>query len=109
MESIQELLKIRLEKFKENPTEALKTIHKEYQQQRSNGINFFVIEINKDRKKENLPELPYIAIRQKLIALREIEDLRWFYKECIKYSYTKDKTTGKRNTFSRCFFGALKI
>lgn len=107
MESIQELLKIRLEKFKANPTEALKTIHKEYQQQRSNGINFFVIEINKDRKKENLPELPYIAIRQKLIALREIDDLRWFYKECKKYATTKDKA-GNQNTFSKCFWGALK-
>lgn len=29
--------------------------------------------------------------------------MRWFYKQCVDYKYKK-----KGNTFSKCFWGALK-
>lgn len=107
MQSIGDILKSRIEAFNKDPVLAIKTVGKEYQKKYSKGIDFFVLEINKERKQQGLPELPYIAIRQKLIALKEINDLRWFYGVCKKYSTTKDKQ-GNQNTFSKAFFGALK-
>lgn len=109
MQSIGDILKSRIEAFKNNPVQALEFIGKDYQKKWNNGVNFFLIEINKDRKKEGLKDLSFVAVRQKLIALKEIDDLRYFYSMCKKYSYTKDKVTGKKNTFSKCFFGSLRI
>jgi len=113
MLSIQDILNERIKQFNENPEQALKTKSKEYNKKWNEAVNFFVERINKDMKKEKRPLFTFIVIRQKLIALREIDDLRWFYRECIKYSNTYQKTllNGKpiRNTFSRCFFGALRI
>lgn len=107
MQSIEELLKERIQKFKANPKEALKLINKEYVINWNNGVKSFQDEINKERKKDGLSELPFIAIREKLIALKEVDDLRFFYGVCKKYSQTKDKQ-GNQNTFSKCFFGATK-
>lgn len=107
MESIEEILKARIIRFNQNPIQALKFIGRDYQKQWNNGVNYFLIEINKDRKKSNLKELSFISIRQKLVAIKEIDDLRWFYYQCKKYAQTKDKL-GNKNTFSKCFFGALK-
>jgi hypothetical protein len=110
MISLQDILKDRLEAYGKNPdlVDLFRKKGKEYQKSWNKGVQFFQLEINKDRKKENLPELPFISIRQKLLALKEIDDLRWFYYHCKKYANTKDKL-GKRNSFSKCFFGALKI
>lgn len=107
MQSIGDILKSRIEAFKNNPVEALKFIGKDYQKKWNNGVKYFVIEINKDRKKEGLKDLSFVAVRQKLVALKEIDDLRWFYYHCKKYAHTKDKQ-GNQNSFSKCFFGALK-
>lgn len=107
MQSIEEILRDKIEKFNRNPLEALKTIGSDYKKRWAKGVSFFQIKINEDRKKENLSELPFMAIREKLVAIKEIDDLRWFYGVCKKYATTKDKN-GKQNTFSRCFFGALK-
>lgn len=107
MQSIGDILKSRIEAFKNNPVKALEFIGKDYQKKWNNGVNFFLIEINKDRKKEGLKDLSFIAVRQKLIALKEVDDLRWFYYHCKKYAQTKDKF-GNKNSFSKCFFGALK-
>lgn len=110
--SIGDILKQRLEQYKQNPQLTLKQKSKEYSAQWNNGVNFFLLEINKDRKKAGLPPTPFIVVRSKLVALKEIDDLRWFYRECKKYSntYQKKLVDGKpiRNTFSRCFWGALK-
>lgn len=108
MPSLGDILKERIQAYKENPLKAEKRKSAEYQKSWNNGVKFFQLEINKQRKKENLPELPFMAIRQKLVALKEIDDLRWFYYHCKKYSNTKDKQ-GKRNTFSKCFWGALSV
>lgn len=108
MLSLQDILKDRIESFKQNPKEALKVKSAEYQKSWNNGVKFFQAELNKERKREKLPELPFIAVRQKLIALKEIDDLRWFYYHCKKYSNTKDKQ-GRKNSFSKCFWGALRI
>lgn len=109
MNSLQDILKEKIIAYKENPNleEALKKNGKEYSKKWNEGINYFLKEINKERKKENQTELSFIAIRQKLVALKEIDDLRWFYYHCKKYATTKDKQ-GKKNTFSKCFFGALR-
>ena len=68
-----------------------------------NRIQFFVDAINKDRIGTEYPQVSFIQVRQKLAAIREIEDLRWFYWHCKKYSYKKG------NSFSKCFFGATKV
>lgn len=107
MQSIGDILKSKIEKFKQNPLDALKFYGKEYQKKWNEGVNYFLIEINKDRKKEGLEDLSFIAVRQKLVALKEINDLRWFYYQCKKYAQTKDKQGGQ-NSFSKCFWGALK-
>lgn len=107
MESIGDILKVKIDKFNANPVESLKFFGIDYQKRWNNGVNYFLIEINKDRKKQDLKELSFISIRQKLVAIKEIDDLRWFYYQCKKYAQTKDKF-GNKNSFSKCFFGALK-
>lgn len=72
-------------------------------------MQHFVDAINKERVGSKYPPVKFIMIRQRLAALREIDDLRWFYYNCQKYAKTKNKATGEWNTFSRCFFGATKI
>ncbi len=103
--SIQELLQRRIEESsKLGVEEHLKIAAKEYQKNWAAAIQFFQIQVNKDRAKAKQPPLPFMAIRSKLAGVREIDDLRWFYKQCLAYSRKK-----KGNTFSKCFFGALKI
>jgi len=106
MESIADILKSRIEKFNSNPIEVLKTLGKEYKKNWNNGVNYFLIEINKDRQKEGLEPLKFIAIRQKLSHIKEIDDLRWFYYNCKQNGIKLDKT-GKPYTFSRIFFSSL--
>lgn len=103
--SIQELLLKKIE-ASQNGTlpEQLILDRKEYNKKWSEAVQYFQIIINKERFKEKLPPLEFIAIRTKLEAVKNIEDLRWFYYQCLKYRNKK-----KGNTFSKCFFGALKI
>lgn len=102
--SIQEVLQNRIKAYENNTLEKQVVLDgKEYQKKWAEAVQFFQKEVNKDRAKEKLPTLSFMAVRQKLIALNEIDDLRWFYKQCLIYSKNK-----KSNTFSRCFFGALK-
>lgn len=105
--SIQNILLKRIEEYKNNPALSNKQKSTEYQKQWAKGVQFFQIEINKERKKDKMPEVSFIAVRQKLLALKEIDDLRWFYYHCKKYANTKDKQ-GNKNSFSKCFFGSLK-
>lgn len=108
METIENILKERLKKFKEDPQKSLKLKSSEYNKKWNYGVKCFQVAINDERKKTNLDPIDFMAVRQKLIALREIDDLRWFFYHCKKYATTKDKQ-GKQNTFSKCFFGALKV
>lgn len=113
MINIGDILKERQDAYKLNPEQFEKGKGKEYQKDWNNAVQFFQVRINKDMKKSGMPPVTFIAVRMKLVALREIDDLRWFYRECLKYSYTYQKVLVKgkpvRNTFSRCFYGALKI
>lgn len=103
--SIQEILKQRIEAAQNNTLEhQFKLDGKEYQKKWAEAVQFFQKKINQDRKKEKKPEVNFMSVRQKLIALREIDDLRWFYIQCLKY---QDRRKGR--TFSKCFYGALKI
>lgn len=106
---IGDILKQRIEDFNKDPKKALKVKGATYQKDWARAVQCFQKRINKDMKKEGKKEFDFMPIRQKLVALKEIDDCRWFYEQCLKYSYTKDKMTGKRNTFSRAFFGALKL
>lgn len=81
---------------------------KEYNKKYNEAVQCFQKRINSDRRREYMLEVSFIIIRQKLLGVREIDDLKWFYGVCEKYSRTKDKETGIQNTFSRGFFGALK-
>ncbi len=103
--SIQEILNRRIEASKNNTLEEhLKIAAKEYQKSWAAAVQFFQVEINKDRKKSGEKPLPFMAVRSKLAAVKEIDDLRWFYRQCLGYRNKK-----KGNTFSKCFFGALKV
>lgn len=109
MDSISNILQERLLAYQSNPVEAEKRRSIAYNKAWAEAVNYFVLRINKDNKKEKRPPTTFIAVRQKLVALREIDDLRFFYTMCLKYSNTKDKVTLKRNTFKKCFYGSLKI
>lgn len=104
MKSISELLNNNLDN-----KEAFKIKRQNYNKDWNNVVKCFQRRINKDMRKEKRKEFGFFPIRMKLSILKEVDDLKWFYNECLKYSYTKDKKTGKRNTFSRAFWGALKI
>lgn len=110
--SMTNILQARLQAYTKNPEEENKRKGKEYQKKWAEAVEFFRIRLNKDRKKAGQVPLPFIAVRQKLVALKEIDDLRWFYLVCQKYSNTWQKERDAkgypvRNTFHRCFFGAL--
>lgn len=109
MNSLANLLQQRILDFNSNPKESLRKKGTEYNKDWAKAVKCFQERINKDMRKEKKPEFDFMPIRMKLIALKEIDDLRWFYGECLKYSYSKNKKTGKRNTFSQCFWGALKV
>lgn len=84
---------------------------KTYNKNWAKAVQFFQTRINKQRARENSKPCNFISIRNKLEAIKEIDDLRWFYGECIKYESKRDDF-GRRipgNTFNKCFFGALKI
>jgi hypothetical protein len=106
--SIGDILQKRLKDFEKNPEKSLKKKGTEYQKQWAFGVKCFQVELNKEREKEGVEPIEFMAVRQKLVALREIDDLRWFFYHCKKYAKTKDKT-GKWNSFGKCFFGALKM
>lgn len=77
---------------------------KEYNKRWAAAVQCFQKKINEDRKRDKQPELSFIVIRQKLAHVKEIDDLRWFYIQCLKY---RNRKLGR--TFSKCFFGALKV
>lgn len=112
MISLQEILKQRIEAANNGTLEAkLKFDAKEYQKKWAEAVQHFQKRINKQQAKEKKPAYPFMAIRQRLAGVKEIDDLRWFYGECLKYENKRDKW-GRRipgNTFNKCFFGATKV
>ena len=108
MNSIGNILQERLKKYQDNPEAFLKRKSKDYNKEWNEAVNYFVIRINRDRKREGGELVSFISVRMKLVALKEIDGLRWLYLVCEKYSKTKDKE-GRDNTFSKCFYGSLKI
>lgn len=105
MESIQQILQSKIEFFKRNPEQAIKEFKKDSNKDFNECVSYFHKRINSERPRNN--QLPFVAVREKLLGIQDIEDLRWFYRTCNKYSRTKDKD-GNQNTFSKCFWGALK-
>jgi hypothetical protein len=106
--NIGDILKQKLEAYARNPQEAVRNDGKKYQKDWNFAVKCFQERINKDRKAEGKPLVAFMAVRMKLVALREISDLKWLYLVCLKYSKTKDKQ-GNQNTFAKCFFGSLKV
>lgn len=110
--SIGDLLKARIEASQRGELgEQLVLDRKEYNKKWAEAVHFFALRVNKERKREKVSELDFIAVRQKLCHIKEIDDLRWFYKQCLEYENKRDNF-GRRikgNTFNKCFFGALKI
>ncbi len=81
---------------------------KSYNKDWAYGVKCFQVALNKEQDKAKLPPYEFMAVRQRLIALKEIDELRWFYKECIKYSRKKDKQ-GKKQSFGKIFWGATRL
>ena len=106
--NIGDILKQKLEAYARNPQEAVRNDGKKYQKDWNFAVSCFQERINKDRKAEGKPPVAFMAVRMKLVALREISDLRWFFRECTRYATTRDKL-GNKNTFSRAFFGSLRV
>jgi hypothetical protein len=103
--SIQDILKDRLEAYQNNTlVEQFKVDKKEYRQKWLNAVSFFFNKINQERSQQCLKNYSFIVILKKVEHIKEIDDLRWFYKQCLNYEKKK-----KGNTFSKCFFGSLKI
>ncbi len=113
MISLADALKDRISAAHNGTIEAqIKFEGREYQKKWAEAVQFFQKSINSDRKRDtqsSLPALSFIAVRQKLAHVRDIDDLRWFYKQCLAYSRKKDPNKVQIYTFSKCFFGALKI
>lgn len=105
---IGDILKERIERYEKHGALVFQLESKEYRKKWNDAVKCFQTRLNKDRINEGLKPLGFMPIRIKLLALQEIDDLRWFYYHCQKYSKTKDSQENQ-NTFSRCFFGALKI
>lgn len=104
MPTIQEVLEKRIAASKNNLLkEQFKIDKAQYEKDWAKAVQCFQVRVNVDRKKQKQKPLGFMAIRSKLAAVKEIDDLRWFYGQCLKYSYKKG------NTFSKCFWGALKI
>ena len=109
---IATLLKSRIEASNNGTLqEQLKLESKDYNKKWADAVEHFRKRINKQRKKEKLLDYSFIVIRQKLAGVKEIDDLRWLYGECIKYENKRDKFGRriKENSFNKCFFGSLRI
>jgi len=100
-----------LEQLKEqmsDPKVGMVEKRKSYNKDWAYGVKCFQTILNKERAKEGLKPISFIAVRQRVSALKEIDELRWFYKECLKYSYKRDKQ-GKKQSFGKIFWGATKL
>lgn len=115
MTNIKDILLERLKLAEQNP-EAFKEFYKNQSKEETKKRNFaikcFQERINKDRKECDLKPIPFMAVYSKMNALKEIQDFRWFWVVCSKYSktYRKERDIkGRpiRNQFSTVFFGAL--
>jgi len=104
---LSDILQERLKAYALNP-EGMKRKSVQYTKDWNFAVKCFQERINKDRKAEGKPPVAFMAVRMKLVALREISDLRWFFRECTRYATTRDKL-GNKNTFSRAFFGSLRV
>jgi hypothetical protein len=105
--NIGDILQEKLRAYSLNP-EGMKRKSKQYTKDWNFAVGCFQKRINKDRKKEGKPDIEFMAVRMKLMALQEINDMRWFYRECTKRAGTIHKKTGEVITFSWAFFSALK-
>jgi hypothetical protein len=84
MKSLFETLKdYKVERRKTNP--------------RSDLIKSFQQQLNREGF-----DIPWIGVNMKLIHIKDYDHLKDFYKKCLEYK-------SKKGSFSRCFFGALKI
>lgn len=120
MPEIGEVLKNRIELYRNNSNEyVMEREGKEYQKRWAKGVQFFQKKINEDRVIENrtrvkkgIPPqnlLSFISIRQKVSHIKDIDTLKWFYGQCKRYEENGKKEKKFENTFSRCFFGSLKL
>ena len=82
---------------KENPNGP--KIHKGTE--RSDMIKQFMDLINKEREGTKFKKVNYITINMKLTHL-SLNDLYYFMSECKDYK-------NRHGSFSKCFFGALKV
>lgn len=105
MTGIASLLAERIARYRDNhPDEAARLDRSEYSKKWAAGVECFRIEINRERKADGMKALPFVAVRSKVAHIEDIDDLRWFFRKCREYA-RKDKDS----TFSKCFFGALKV
>ena len=112
MQSISNILLSRYKDYSADPKKAeelFKARGIEYNKRWNKAVGHFQERINKDRVKEGYKPLPFIVYRQKLIALKEFEDLRWYWFYCSKVSSIKDLKGNPKYTFGQIFFSSLKI
>lgn len=102
---ISELLEKRINNYKlYTPEQCQKLERKEYRDKWLYGIQCFVNQLNLEQRKQKKRDYRFMEIYMKLEHIKEIDDLRWFYKQCLAYKNRKAE-----NTFGKMFWGVLKL
>lgn len=112
MQQINNILIERYKEYYKNPeaTEKLMIARgKEYSKKWNKCVGFFMDRINKDMIKDGKKPLPFMAYRSKLVALIEVEDLRWYWFYCQKVSSIKDLKGNPKYTFGQIFWKGLEV
>lgn len=108
---ISEILQQRIEQSRTNETlqRQLELEGKEYHLRWLNGVQCFVNQLNKEQVEQGKRNYRFMEIYIKLEHIKEIDDLRWFYKQCLAYKNRIDQFGNHPNTFGKLFWGALKL
>lgn len=112
MQQIGNILLIRFKDYKDNPKaieDAFKKKGLEHNKKWNEAVGFFMDKINKERVRDGYKPLPFMSYRQKLAALKELDDLRWFWFYCGKTSSIKDLKGNNKYSFGQIFFNSLKV
>lgn len=93
-------------KYPEELKEYYKEQSKEETKKRNHAIDCFRNRVNKQRQLHGYKPLSFLAVKMKMYAFKELDELRWFWKYCEDNGQKFDKD-GKKYTFSRIFFASL--
>ena len=112
MQAIGNILLERFKDYQSNPQAielAFKKKGVEHNKKWNEAVGFFMEKINKERVRDGYKPLPFMSYRMKLVAMIEIDHLKWFWYHCAKVSSIKDLKGNPKYTFGQIFFNSLKV